>query len=46
MWLVIAGVVLVIWFFGMITAKATGALIHLLLIVALVFVVLHLIGGG
>ena len=46
MWLVIAGIVLVLWLFGVITAKATGALIHLLLIVALIFVVLHFVSGG
>ena len=46
MWLAIAGVVLVVWLIGTITMKTAGAAIHLLLLVAVIFVVVHFVSGG
>ena len=46
MWLAIAGVVLVVWLIGSIVMKTAGAAIHLLLVVALIFVVVHFASGS
>lgn len=46
MWLAIAGVVLVLWLIGTITMKTAGAAIHLLLLVAVIFVVVHFVSGA
>ena len=46
MWLAIAGVVVVLWLIGTIMMKTAGAAIHLLLLVAVIFVVVHFIFGG
>lgn len=41
MWGAIAIVLVVLWLLGAVAFKVTGALIHLLLIIAVVAVVLH-----
>jgi hypothetical protein len=46
MLLVIAGVILVLWLLGLVAMPATGGLINLLLIVALVVIVAHFLGIG
>lgn len=46
MWLAVAGVVLVVWLIGTITMKTAGAAIHLLLLVAVIFVVAHFLTAG
>ena len=46
MLLTIAGVILVLWLLGLVAIPASGALIHVLLIVALVVVIAHFLGLG
>lgn len=46
MLLVIAGVILVLWLLGLVAIPATGGLINILLIVALVVIVAHFLGIG
>ncbi|HEY8825623.1 MAG TPA: lmo0937 family membrane protein [Candidatus Limnocylindria bacterium] len=46
MLLIIAGVILVLWLLGLVAIPATGGLIHILLIVALVVIVAHFLGIG
>ncbi len=46
MLLMIAGVILVLWILGLVAISASGALIHILLVVALVFIVAHFLGLG
>jgi hypothetical protein len=46
MLLVIAGVILVLWLLGLVAIPATGGLINILLIVALVVIVAHFLGVG
>jgi len=44
--LVIAGVILVLWLLGLVAIPATGGLINILLIVAVVVIVAHFLGIG
>ena len=46
MLLMVAGVILVLWILGLVALPAAGALIHVLLIVALVVVIAHFLGLG
>lgn len=46
MLLIIAGVILVLWLLGLVALPAAGALIHVLLIVALIVIVAHFLGLG
>lgn len=46
MLLTIAGVILVLWLLGLVAIPASGGLIHVLLIVALVVVIAHFLGLG
>jgi len=46
MLLMIAAVILVLWLVGLIALPAAGALIHVLLIVALVVIIAHFLGLG
>ena len=41
----IAGILLVLWALGMVTAYSAGGLIHLLLVVAVIVVVFQFLGG-
>lgn len=45
MWGAIAVVLIVLWLLGALAFKAAGALIHLLLILAVVSVILHFVRG-
>ena len=45
MWATIAIVLVVLWLLGLLAFKITGALLHLLLLVAVVSIVLHFIRG-
>lgn len=45
MWGAIAVVLIILWLLGAFTFKVAGALIHLLLILALVAVILHFVRG-
>lgn len=45
MWGAIAVVLIVLWLLGAFTFKVAGALIHILLIIALVAVILHFVRG-
>jgi hypothetical protein len=44
--LVIAGVILVLWLLGLVAIPATGGLINILLVVAVVVIVAHFLGIG
>ena len=44
MWGTIAIVLIVLWLLGALTFKAAGALIHLLLLLALIAVIVHFVG--
>jgi hypothetical protein len=46
MLLMIAIVILVLWLLGVVALPAAGALIHVLLIVALVVIIAHFLGIG
>lgn len=46
MLLMIAGVILVLWLLGLIAIPASGGLINILLIVAIVVIVAHFLGMG
>ena len=46
MLLAIAAVILVLWLLGLVAVPATGGLINILLIVALVVIVAHFLGIG
>jgi hypothetical protein len=46
MLLMIAGVILVLWLLGLVALPAAGAMIHVLLIVALIVIVAHFLGLG
>jgi len=46
MLLAIAAVILVLWLLGLVAIPATGGLIHILLIVAVVVIVAHFLGIG
>jgi len=46
MLLMIAGVILVLWLLGLVALPASGALIHVLLIVAAIVIVAHFLGMG
>ncbi len=46
MLLMIAGVILVLWLFGLIALPASGALIHILLVVAVIVIIAHFLGLG
>ena len=46
MLLMIAGVILVLWLLGLVAIPASGALVHILLVVALVVIVAHFMGIG
>ena len=46
MLLAIAGVILVLWLLGLFALPSIGALIHILLVVALIVIVLHFLGIG
>jgi hypothetical protein len=45
MWLVIAGILVVCWVLGFVVFHVAGALIHLLIIVAIVMMVFHFMRG-
>ena len=45
MFLILCGVLVVVWLLGWSTFHVTGGLIHLLLIVAIIFLVLHFLRG-
>lgn len=45
MWATIAIVLVALWLLGMLTLKITGALLHLLLLVAVISLVLHFVRG-
>jgi Family of unknown function (DUF5670) len=46
MLLMIAVVILVLWLVGVVALPAAGALVHLLLVVALIVIVAHFLGLG
>lgn len=46
MLLMIAGVIVVLWLLGLVAIPASGGLIHILLVVALVVIVAHFLGIG
>ena len=46
MLLMIGVVVLVLWLLGVVALPAAGALVHLLLVVALIVIVAHFLGLG
>lgn len=46
MLLMIAGVIVVLWLLGLVAIPTSGALIHVLLIVALVVIIAHFLGMG
>lgn len=46
MLLMIAVVILVLWLLGVVALPAAGAMVHLLLIVALIVIVAHFLGIG
>lgn len=45
MWATIAIILAVLWLLGLLAFKITGALLHLLLLVAVVSLVLHFVRG-
>ena len=45
MWLIIAAILVVCWVFGFVLFHVAGALIHLLILVAIVAVVFHFVRG-
>jgi hypothetical protein len=45
MLLTIAAILLVLWLVGLVAFKTVGALIHIVLVVALILFVLHFISG-
>ncbi len=45
MWLIIAGILLVLWLLGFAVFHIAGGLIHILIVVAVIMVVLHFIRG-
>ena len=46
MLLAIAGVLLVFWLLGLVALPAIGAIVHVMLVIALIVVVLHFLGIG
>jgi O-antigen/teichoic acid export membrane protein len=44
-WLTIAVVILILWLVGFFTLSGVGALVHILLVIAVVFVVIWLLTG-
>jgi hypothetical protein len=47
MWLVLGCVLLVLWLLGfMLFKKTVGALIHILLIIAILAIAIHFLGAG
>jgi hypothetical protein len=44
MWTIIA-ILLVLWFFGLLTSYTLGGLLHILLVVAIILVVIRLLQG-
>ncbi len=47
MWLVLGCVLLVVWLLGFVLLKKTvGALIHILLIIAIIAILIHFLGAG
>ena len=46
MLLMIAAVILVLWLVGLVAIPTAGALIHVLLVVALIVIVAHFLGIG
>lgn len=46
MLLMIAVVILVLWLIGVVALPAAGALIHILLVVALIVIIAHFLGLG
>lgn len=46
MLLMIAAVVLVLWLVGLVAIPTAGALIHVLLVVALIVIIAHFLGLG
>ncbi|MDP9319702.1 MAG: lmo0937 family membrane protein [Chloroflexota bacterium] len=46
MLLMIAVVILVLWLLGVVALPAAGALVHVLLVVALIVIVAHFLGVG
>lgn len=46
MLLAIAAILLVLWLFGLIAVPTAGALVHVLLIIAVIVVVMHFLGVG
>lgn len=46
MLLMIAVVILVLWLLGVVALPAAGAMVHLLLVVALIVIVAHFLGIG
>ena len=45
MLLTIAAILLVLWFFGIVTSYTIGGFIHLLLLIAIIMVLMRLIRG-
>jgi Family of unknown function (DUF5670) len=45
MWIIIAGILVVVWFLGFLAFHVAGLLIHLLLVIALIAVILHFVRG-
>lgn len=45
MWLIIAAILIVCWALGFIVFHVAGALIHLLILVAVVMVIIHFVIG-
>jgi hypothetical protein len=46
MFLLLCGVLVIAWLLGFVIFHVAGGLIHLLMVVALIFLVLHLFRGG
>jgi hypothetical protein len=46
MFLVLFGVLVIAWLLGYVMFHVAGGFIHLLIVVALIFLVLHLLRGG
>jgi hypothetical protein len=42
---VVAGILIVLWLCGLLFFKAAGALIHLLLVVAVIAIIVHFVRG-
>jgi hypothetical protein len=45
MLLTIAAILLILWLVGLVAFKTVGALIHILLVIALIMLVLHFVTG-